>query len=279
MILGINSRQLLIAGILLVLIGGVFILYRPAEVPASGVLQLQPTSGSLTVLFDNYLYEADCQTEWGYSCLIETPEKTILFDTGGDPTVLAHNIETLDVDVQEIDCIVLSHEHWDHIGGLEVILGQKSNIPVYVPGDFPYHVMSSIRSMGGECVELGNATKITDSITVTDTLNGPPVEHSLIIKTSDGIILVTGCSHPGVQKLARNAYELTENTIQLVIGGYHLGSATNYMLDRTCDELDEIGVERVSATHCTGDDSIQYFRDRYGDNFIESGVGFHYEFR
>lgn len=278
MILGINNRQLLIAGILLFLIGGVIVLYRPTEEPASGILQLQPTSGSLTVLFDNYLYESSCQTEWGYSCLVETLEMTVLFDTGGDPTVLAHNIEALDVDVQEIDCIVLSHEHWDHIGGLEVILGQKPNTPVYVPGDFPYHVMSSIRTMGGSCVELGNATKITESIAVTDTLYGPPVEHALIIKTSEGVILVTGCSHPGVQNLARNAYELTEDTIQLVIGGYHLGSATNYMLDRVCDELDENGVECISATHCTGDDSIQYFRDRYGENYIESGAGFHYEF-
>lgn len=278
MILGVNSRQLLMAGILLVLIGGIIVLYHPVEEPVSGILKLQPTTGSLTVLFDNYLYESDCRTEWGYSCLVETPEMTILFDTGGEPAVLAHNIETLNVDVQDIDCIVLSHEHWDHIGGLEVILGQKQNIPVYVPGDFPYQVMGSIRSMGGECVELENATKITESIAVTDTLDGPPVEHSLIIKTSEGIIMVTGCSHPGVQKLARNAYELTEDTIQLVIGGYHLGSATNYMLDRVCDDLDEIGVERVSATHCTGDDSIQYFRDRYGENFIESGAGFHYEF-
>jgi len=278
MILGINNRQLLIAGILLVLLGGVIVLYRPVEESASGILQLQPTSGALTVLFDNYLYESSCQTEWGYSCLVETPEMTVLFDTGGEPTVLAHNIEALDVDVQEIDCIVLSHEHWDHIGGLEVILGQKPNTPVYVPGDFPYHVMSSIRSMGGDCVELGNATKITESIAVTDTLDGPPVEHALIIKTGEGIILVTGCSHPGVQNLARNAYELTEDTIQLVIGGYHLGSATNYMLDRVCDELDENGVECVSATHCTGDESIQYFRERYGENYIESGAGFHYEF-
>jgi len=278
MILGINNRQLLIAGILLVLLGGVIVLYRPVEESASGILQLQPTSGALTVLFDNYLYESSCQTEWGYSCLVETPEMTVLFDTGGEPTILAHNIEALDVDVQEIDCIVLSHEHWDHIGGLEVILEQKPNTPVYVPGDFPYHVMSSIRSMGGDCVELGNATKITESIAVTDTLDGPPVEHALIIKTGEGIILVTGCSHPGVQNLARNAYELTEDTIQLVIGGYHLGSATNYMLDRVCDELDENGVECVSATHCTGDESIQYFRERYGENYIESGAGFHYEF-
>ena len=88
------------------------------------------------------------------------------------------------------------------------------------------------------------------------------------------------CQTPGRQgeNLARNAYELTEDNIQLVIGGYHLGSSTNYMLDRICDELDELGVERVSATHCTGDNSIQYFRERYGENFIESGAGFRYEF-
>lgn len=270
--------MILFVGVILVILGGIFIYYRPVNEPASGFLQLVPTSGTLTVLYDNYLYTSEGRAEWGYSCLVETTDLVVLFDTGGDPEVLSHNIEALDIDVQAIDCIVLSHEHWDHIGGLEVILSQKPGIPVYVPGDFPYHVMSSIRSMGGEFVELGNATKLTDSIAVTDTLDGPPVEHSLIIKTSDGIILVTGCSHPGIDNLARNAFELTEDTIQLAIGGYHLGGTSEYQLDRICDTLEEIGVECVSATHCTGDDSIAYFRERYGDYFVGSGVGFVHEF-
>ncbi len=274
----VSKRIVLLVGVVLIVAGGAFILYQPKQIPTSGVLQLTPTTGSLTVLYDNYLYEEGCRTEWGYSCLVETPDIVILFDTGGDPEVLAHNIEELEVDIQSIDCCVLSHEHWDHVGGLDVILSQRPDLPVYVPGDFPYHVMSSIRSMGGECVELGNATKLSDSIAVTDTLNGPPVEHSLIIKTSDGVILVTGCSHPGVDNLAMNAATLTEDTIKLAIGGYHLGGATDYMLGRICDRLDEAGVVCVSATHCTGDDSIEYFRDRYGDNYIESGVGFYYGF-
>ena len=192
--------------------------------------------------------------------------------------LLQYNIETLDIDVSNIDCIVISHEHWDHVGGIGVILRQNPDIPVYVPDDFPYHIMSSIRSLGGNCIETRNATMITDNIATTNTLNGPPNEHALMVKTDDGLILVTGCSHPGVENLAKNAYELTEKSIWLVIGGFHLGNAGIYRLDSICDELEEIGVMKVSATHCTGDNSIDYFRERYGDNYVESGVGFHLEF-
>lgn len=269
-----GSRKIIfIAGFLLIILGGYLIFYSTEE-EVYGSVQLEPCEGCLTVLYDNYVFDSRCQAEWGYSCLIETPEMVILFDTGGEPEVLRHNIEALDIDVGEIDCIVISHEHWDHVGGIEVILEVKPGIPVYVPEGFPYHIMSSIRSLGGNCMETVNATKITDSISTTNTLNGPPPEQALMIKTNNGLILVTGCSHPGVENLARNAYDLTGERIELVIGGFHLGNADEYQLDRICDELDEIGVESVSATHCTGDAAIDYFRERYGDIFVESGTGY-----
>jgi 7,8-dihydropterin-6-yl-methyl-4-(beta-D-ribofuranosyl)aminobenzene 5'-phosphate synthase len=239
---------------------------------------LEPSKGSITVLYDNYVYEPGTRAEWGFSCLIQTSEKFILFDTGGEEEVLQFNIEALEIDVSDIDCIVISHEHWDHVGGIGVILRQKPNIPVYLPEDFPYHIMSSIRSLGGNCIENGNATKITDSVAITSTLSGPPNEQALIIQTNEGIILVTGCSHPGIENLVRNAFDLTEENIRFVIGGFHLGNVGNNQLSRICDELDEIGVMSLSASHCTGDDSIDYFREHYGDVFVESGVGFVYEF-
>ena len=273
-----GRKGIFIAGCLLIIIGGYFVFFSSIEEEVYGQVQLEPCEGCLTVLYDNYVFDSRCQAEWGFSCLIETPEMLILFDTGGESEVLRHNIEALEVDVSQIDCIVISHEHWDHIGGIEVILGEKQDIPVYVPEDFPYHIMSSIRSLGGNCIETGNATKITESISTTNTLNGPPNEQALMIQTDDGLILVTGCSHPGVENLARNAYDLTEESIRLVIGGFHLGNAGDSQLGRICDVLDEIGVEHVSASHCTGDDSIDYFRERYGDSFVESGVGFVYEF-
>ena len=205
------------AGFLLIILGGYLIFYSSTEEEVYGFVQLEPCEGCLTVLYDNYVFDSRCQPEWGYSCLIETPEMVILFDTGGEPEVLRHNIEALDVDISEIDCIFISHEHWDNVGGIEVILAEKPGIPVYVPDGFPYHIMSSIRSLGGDCIEAVNATKITESISTTNTLNGPPPEQALMIKTTEGLILVTGCSHPGVENLAKNAYDLTGESIELVI--------------------------------------------------------------
>ena len=273
-----GRKKIFIVGCLLIVLGGFLVFFISSEEEVYGQVHLEPCEGCLTILYDNYVFDRRCQAEWGFSCLIQTQEMVILFDTGGEPEVLRHNIEALDVDISEIDCIVISHEHWDHVGGIEVILREKPDIPVYVPEDFPYHIMSSIRSLGGNCIETGNITKITDSVSTTNTLNGPPNEHALMIQTNEGLIVITGCSHPGVENLAKNAYDLTGESIRLVIGGFHLGNAGNYQLDRICDELDEIGVESVAASHCTGDDSIDYFRERYGDSFVESGVGFVYEF-
>lgn len=264
--------------ILLAAAGGVYIYNQNMEPQISGYLELEQSSGSLTILYDNYQYDTDGRAEWGFSCLVETPDKVVLFDTGGEIDILRHNIEAFDVDLSTIDCVVISHEHWDHIGGLEILQSLTPGIPVYVPDGTPYSVKSTIRSLGGECIEAVNATKISDSIAITSTLDGPPREQSLIIRTEEGVILVTGCSHPGVNNLARDAHNIAEKSIRLVIGGFHLGGANESTLDGICDELDEIGVEKVSATHCTGDEAREYFRERYGDNFVESGVGFHMEF-
>lgn len=273
-----RNTVIIVVSILLVSAGAYYIYDQNREAPITGYLDLEPGTGSLTILYDNYICDSSGRADWGFSCLIEIGDTVVLFDTGGDSEVLRHNIEAFDVDVSTIDCIVLSHEHWDHVGGVEMIISERPGIPVYLPKGIPYNILSSIRSIGGDCIEAENATYICDSIATTLTLNGPPREQALIIRTQEGVILVTGCSHPGVHNLARNAYELTGEEIQLVIGGFHLGGASESVLDGVCDELDAIGVQSVSATHCTGDESREYFRERYGENFVEAGVGFHLEF-
>lgn len=260
------------------LAGGYFYLRETDAQTPLGEIQLEECFGSLTILYDNYLFADELVAEWGFSCLIEIEDQVILFDTGGDPEILTHNINELEIDVSEIDCIVLSHEHWDHIGGLEAVLDENPGIPVYIPEMFPYHIKSTIRSLGGEVVETVNSTKICESVATTLVLRGPPFEHSLMICTEDGLILVTGCSHPGVDKLVMNAHELTGRDICLVIGGFHLGGASLSVLDDIVDVFDMVGVRRVAATHCTGDVSIDFFRDYYGDEFIEVGAGFNMDF-
>jgi 7,8-dihydropterin-6-yl-methyl-4-(beta-D-ribofuranosyl)aminobenzene 5'-phosphate synthase len=239
-----------------------------------GISGLEPCKGKLTILYNDFIFDTRCRSELGLSCLIETNEKVVLFDTGGIPEILNHNIEVLGVNIQDIDCVVISHEHWDHIGGLKTILSQKPSILVYVPGDCPYHIISTINTNGGVCVELGNATRLSKSIAISDTLYGTYPEQALIVKTNDGIILVTGCSHAGVQNVARSAFESSGENINFIIGGFHTVSSRK----RACDELDELGVIKISPIHGTDKISIEYFRERYGENYVQSGVGFNLEF-
>jgi len=243
------------------------------EAPRS-TLSLGERSGTLTILYDNNPYEESCIPEWGFSCLVELEDKTILFDTGGDPEVFAHNIDALGVDVKDIDCIVLSHEHWDHVGGIDVVLEANPDVSVYLPEKFPFHIKSNIRVKGAMVVETSNATVICEGVATTRILDANPDEQALIINTPFGLILVTGCSHPGVENLARDALNLTGGEICLAVGGFHLGGATRAQLDLLVEEMKELGVLKIAPTHCSGDLARQVFREGYDDDCLDVGVGF-----
>ena len=269
-----------VAGIVVAIAAILLPMYLPRDVKEfpQHTLTLEERGGTLTILYDNNPFEESCMTEWGFSCLVELEDKTILFDTGGNPEVFAHNIEALGVDVTEIDCIVLSHEHWDHVGGIDVVLDANPDVSVYLPETFPYHIKSNIRVKGAEVVETSNATVICEGVATTRVLDANPDEQALIINTENGLILVTGCSHPGVENLARDALNLTGEEIYLAVGGYHLRGATRAQLDGLVEEMKELGVEKIAPTHCSGDLARQAFREGYGDDYVEAGVGFHMDF-
>ncbi len=244
------------------------------EAPQKGAMSLEERSGTLTILYDNNPYDDGCMTDWGFSCLIELEDETILFDTGGDPGILAHNMDALGVGVAEIDGVVLSHRHGDHVGGIDVVLEANPGVPVYLPETFPYHIKSSIRGKGAEVVETSNATLVCGGVATTRVLDANPDEQALIVNTPLGLILVTGCSHPGVENLARDALNLTGGEIYLAVGGYHLGGATRAQLEALVEEMKELGVLKVAPTHCSGDLARQVFSEGYGEDYVEAGVGF-----
>ena len=80
------------------------VLPRDGQETPQHTLTLEEYGGTLIILYDNNPFKESCMTEWGFSCLVELEDKTILFDTGSDPEVFAHNIDALGVDVTEIDC-------------------------------------------------------------------------------------------------------------------------------------------------------------------------------
>jgi 7,8-dihydropterin-6-yl-methyl-4-(beta-D-ribofuranosyl)aminobenzene 5'-phosphate synthase len=252
---------------------------KPPENPVDEhPLDLIERSGRLTILYDNNPYNESLETAWGFSCLVELDNTTILFDTGGEERVLADNIEALEVDVGEIDCLVFSHEHWDHVGGMNAVLETNSDVTIYMLDSFPSSVKGSARSAGAEVVEVRNATVVYEGVATTGALGAEIEEQALMINTRRGLVILTGCSHPGVVEIVERAIELTGSEVHLVMGGYHLGNRGDTALLGIVSEMRELGVERVAPTHCSGELARRRFRDGYGEDYIEAGVGYSLDF-
>lgn len=241
-------------------------------------LDLVERSGRLTILYDNNPYDESLETAWGFSCLVELGNTTILFDTGGEEQILANNIEALKVDVREIDCLVFSHEHWDHIGGMNAILETHNDVTIYMLDSFPSSVKGSARGAGADVVEVRNETVVCEGVATTGALGTEIEEQALIINTRNGLVILTGCSHPGVVEIVERAIELTGSEVYLVMGGYHLGNRGDTALLGIVSEMRELGVERVAPTHCSGELARRRFRDGFGEDYIEAGVGYSLDF-
>jgi 7,8-dihydropterin-6-yl-methyl-4-(beta-D-ribofuranosyl)aminobenzene 5'-phosphate synthase len=226
-----------------------------------------------TVLYDNYLYKEGTKPDWGFACLIEGAEKTILFDTGTRPEILMHNVGALGVDLKKVDMIVITHNHGDHTGGLPAALEKKPGIPVFFPASFPAEFGRRVEELGGEAQAVGKPLEICRNVHLTGELGEAIVEQSLVIDTPGGLVVVTGCSHPGIVKILRRAMEIVDKPIALVFGGFHLRGMADPDVEAIVAAFKEMKVERCGATHCTGDRPIALFKAAFGDNFVPIGTG------
>ena len=149
---------------------------------------------------------------WGFSSLIETAKGlAILFDTGADSPTLLHNMEELGIDARRIGIIVISHAHGDHTGGLRGILEVNKEAEIYVPASFGGAIP------GRKVTTVIESIEISEDVFSTGELKG--IEQSLAIKTDKGILVVVGCSHPGVGEIIDAASRFGK--VYGVIGGFH----------------------------------------------------------
>jgi len=227
----------------------------------------------MTVLYDNYLFSEGTKTAWGFSCVIEGTEKNILFDTGGESEVLMHNIDKLNINPESVEIIVISHNHWDHTGGLFTFLEKKSGIPVYLPHSFPGEFIDKVKDSKATVILTNEPVEICKDVFSTGEIEGPVNEQSLIIKTNKGLIVVTGCAHPGIVNIIKRAQEIMGEEVYLVFGGFHLMRHSEEKVKEIISQFRELGVKKCGATHCTGDKQITQFKEAYGNDFIEIGTG------
>ena len=218
---------------------------------------------SLTIVYDNNPYKEGLETRWGFSCLVEGPEKTIMFDVGGEGSVLLRNMEKLSLDPKVVDVVVLSHIHNDHIGGLSDFLEMNSNVTVYMPKSLPRSVKNTVKKAGAKLVEVDKSIEICKDVYSTGELGSWIKEESLVIKTAKGAIVITGCAHPGVVKIVKKAKEIVRSDVHLVLGGFHLCWVNARKIRAIVKGLKEEEVRKAAPCHCSGDLARDLFEKAY----------------
>jgi 7,8-dihydropterin-6-yl-methyl-4-(beta-D-ribofuranosyl)aminobenzene 5'-phosphate synthase len=225
------------------------------------------------VVFNNVPHKAGLQTGWGFSCLIEGLDKTVLFDTGGDGNILLSNMQRLGLDAEAVDAVVLSHIHGDHTGGLGAFLARNPDVTVFMPQSFPASFQQEVKRLGAAIETVSGPQLLLHSVYSTGEMGWAIKEQALIVDTPQGLIVMTGCAHPNVADMAERAKEYLHKNIYLLMGGFHLGGRSDAEIRAIIKRLKALGVKRVAPSHCTGDNAIRMFRDEWTDDFVEGGLG------
>ena len=226
---------------------------------------------SLKVIFDNKSLRPELEPGWGFACVVYLPDKTILFDTGADGGILTENMQKLNVNPEEIEAVVLSHAHWDHANGLGNFLAANSRVTVYLPKSFPDNYKGSIKEAGARVEEISGGRMLFERVYTTGEMQGIIAEQALAIITSRGLVVITGCAHPGIVSIVRKAKELTGENVYMVLGGFHFPERS------VVDSFRELGVQKAAPCHCSGNEAIEFFAQDYDNDFIQVGVGLEFD--
>ena len=228
---------------------------------------------SIVIIYDNNPDVEGLKAEWGFSCLVGGPRETILFDTGGEGPVLMANMAALGLDPGEVDVVVLSHAHGDHTGGLGEFLGANPDMAVYVPESFDESFKRRSAGRAREVIEVEDAVTICEDVYSTGEMGSSIREQALIVRTRRGLIVITGCAHPGIVGMVEKARSLGGDDVLLVLGGFHLVRATEDEIADVIAGLRDAGVKYAAPCHCSGDRAREMFREAFGVGYIAVGVG------
>lgn len=228
---------------------------------------------TITIVHDNYPFAEGLTTAWGFSAHIAGARKNILFDTGSDGPLLLKNLDKLEIDPASIDALILSHVHGDHAGGLAGLLQANPRLEVYLPASFPDRIKDLVRRAGAGVVEVDGPRQICEDVHTTGILGRRIQEQALAIRTSRGMIVLTGCAHPGIIPMVEAARRVCGEDPLLVMGGFHLEWAMAGKIERIIAAFRDLGVRYVAPTHCCGEKARLRFEERFGPAFLSVGVG------
>jgi 7,8-dihydropterin-6-yl-methyl-4-(beta-D-ribofuranosyl)aminobenzene 5'-phosphate synthase len=223
-------------------------------------------------LFDNYKHNQDLTSLWGFSCLIELDSgKRLLFDTGSNGRILLKNANKLGFSLDNIDFLFISHNHWDHIGGIDTIIENNPDITIFAPNSLSIHLIDDLKKLAKEVIVIDENFRELDFCMYSTGVIGDDIkEQSLIIDKNNKLYIVSGCGHPGIDIIEKRVLENLNKSVEYIIGGFHLLRSTPSEIKRV---INEINTKYITATHCTGDIAMGMIKVLYKNRFLDNGVG------
>jgi 7,8-dihydropterin-6-yl-methyl-4-(beta-D-ribofuranosyl)aminobenzene 5'-phosphate synthase len=267
-----------------------------------------PPTPRITILYDAFGKNVSMKKDWGFSALIEMNGKRILFDAGDNPEIIAQNVKAAKVDLTRLDFVVISHRHSDHIAGLTYLLKVNPNLKIYapresfgvfgssLPGSFyrkadvlppemryfdgnPPEVMNFGNAWPGANFELIDKTiEVSPGVTLIALVSDTPgtrelKELSLAINTPEGLLLIVGCSHPGIDAIVTEAAKINTH-IHFIAGGLHLVAAQDSVIGKVVTSLkNKWKVDWIAPGHCTGEPAFVALKQAFGQRYLYAGLG------
>lgn len=268
----------------------------------------RPSPNHVTILYDAFGERAGLTRDWGFAALVEYNGKRILFDTGNNADIFADNVRALGVDLRTIDFVVVSHRHGDHTAGLNYLLTVNPGVKIYapregfgvfgaaLPGTF-YRTDSTLpnrmRYFDGRppaeltfgtpwakahFVWVDSATEVAPGVSIISTVSQNPGtlelrELSLALRTPNGLVLLVGCSHPGIETILKASNRVADH-VYLILGGLHLVTTPNAEIERIATALHDVWrVDRIAPGHCTGEPAFEALQHVFGAQYVYAGLG------
>lgn len=297
-----------------------------AALPVAAVAQTAPSQAGAPVprladlgstrrleilpLVDWFVADPRLKGEAAVSYLIRTDHGTLLFDVGGnlenlDPSPLQANMQVLGIGLAQIDTLVISHPHMDHVGGRAAAqrgsftLGPQpadlSGKRIFVPVPMRYPGVTPTVVDGPRVLAPGVAS--TGPI-VGRLFIGPVAEQALVVHVQGrGLVLVVGCGHQGLEALLARSAQMSAEPIHAVVGGLHFPipggrwkmagvdvqrwasygfgeGPSPEAIQRDIDRLKATGLSWISLSpHDSSDEMIERFRREFGPRFRDLRVG------
>jgi 7,8-dihydropterin-6-yl-methyl-4-(beta-D-ribofuranosyl)aminobenzene 5'-phosphate synthase len=274
-------------------------------VPAAAA---DPPAARVTILYDAFGDRPGLEPDWGFAALVEYGGRRILFDAGNDGDIFARNVRALKVDLKHLDFAVISHRHGDHTGGLAHLLRVNPSVKIYAPyerfglfggpvpatiirpdsslpkrmryfgGVVPAELRSSTVWPGAHFVLVDTLTEVAPGVALVSTVSRTPGtlelhELSLVLRTSRGLVVVVGCSHPGIETILQAARAYGGH-VHEIFGGLHLVATPDPEIERIAAALhDDWRLDLIAPGHCTGEPAFDALARAFGDRYVYAGLG------